>query len=311
MRILKPFLVVLAAGYILTYFSELLFWARPRPGDSLSGWLGTWLVYSLTGFMLLSLIGHFRARSIWALFLAGAAFGWLTEGLVVQTAYEDLPLSLSFTGLAWHALISVLVGLWLARRALRNGILPTLNLSAIIGLGYGLWAMQWWLAPDGGISSIVDFTLYSLAGTLLVVVAYIILDRWLPEPFIPDRWIILVAFVLLGAYFIFVTVKVVPLAGLVLPVLLTIIFLTLRRNRKLEPERVDKPEESPPLVNYLGLLAIPVVAIVVYALATWLHLRWQTNWVLYLISTPAGFILFFLSLWKIWRRKSRTPRRLV
>jgi hypothetical protein len=310
MRILKPFLAVLAAGYILTYFSELLFWARPRPGDSLGGWTGTWLVYSLMGFIMLSLIGYFRARSIWALFLAGAAFGWLTEGLVVQTAYEDLPLSLSFTGLAWHALISVLVGLWLVRKALHNGLLQTMNLSAIIGLGYGLWAIQWWLAPDGGVSSIAEFTLYNLVGTFLIMVAYIILDRWLPEPFLPDRWIILIAFVLFGAYFIFVTIQAVPLAGLILPVLLTIIFLTLRRNRRLEPELVDAPEKSPPLMNYFGLLALPVVAIMVYTLATWLGLRWQTNWVLYIITTPTGFVMFILSMIKIWRRQSGPERNL-
>ena len=236
MRVIKSLLAVLATGYILTYFSELLFWARPRPGDNLGGWLGTWLVYTLTGFMMLALIGHFRARSIWALFLAGAVFGWLTEGLVVQTAYEDLPLSLSFTGLAWHALISVLVGWWLMRKTLRRGLLPTLVLSAAIGLAYGLWAIHWWLAPDGGVSSISEFGLYSLIATLLVMVAYFIADHWLPEPFLPDRWIMLVAFVLLGAYFIFVTVQAVPLAGLILPLLLTVIFLTLRRNRKLEPE---------------------------------------------------------------------------
>jgi hypothetical protein len=38
-------------------------------------------------------------------------------------------------------------------------------------------------------------------------------------------------------------------------------------------------------------------------LATSLDLRWQTNWVLYLVTTPAGFILFILSLIKIWRKK--------
>jgi hypothetical protein len=302
-RILKPLLSILATGYILMYFSEILFWSRPRPGDGLPGWLGTCLVYSLTGFILLSIIGHFRARSIWALFLAGAVFGWLTEGLVVQTAYEDLPLSLSFTGLAWHALISVLAGWWILRRALQGGLNPALGFSAIIGLGYGLWAINWWLQADGGISPFPTFAVYSLVATLPVMAAYAIVDRLLPEPFIPNRWVILAAVILLGAYFIFVTVPAAGLAAAILPVLLLIVLWTLHRNRSLESEATEDPGTPPPLVNYLGLLAIPAVAIVFYAIATVLDLRWHTNWVLYVITTPAGFVMFILSMWKIWRRK--------
>jgi hypothetical protein len=305
MRTIKTLLAVLATGYILMYFSEILFWARPRPGDSLGGWLGTWLVYSFTGFILISIIGHFQARSIWALFLAGAVFGWLTEGLVVQTAYEDLPLSLSFTGLAWHALISVVVGWWILRRVVQRGMNTTLYLSAAIGLGYGLWAIHWWQAPDGGVAAIPDFMMYSLMPTLLLVAAYWIVDRLLPEPFIPNRWVVLAATVLLAIYFIIVTVPVTGLASAILPLLLLVILLTLRHNRQVE-ERDDPVEVSPkphPGWSYLNLLAIPGIAGIVYALATGLELRWNTNWVLYLITTPAGFILFFLSLWKIWQKR--------
>jgi len=303
MRIIKPLLAVLATGFILVYFSEFLFWARPRAGDNQGGWLGSWLVYSFTGFILVSVIGYFRARSIWALFLAGAVFGWLTEGLVVQTAYENLPLSLSFTGLAWHALISVLLGWWVMRKCIKRGLLSTLCLSAAIGLGYGLWAVHWWLAPDGGVSSVSEFSFYSLTATLLVLVAYGVVDRWLPEPFIPKRWIVLFAAILLAAFFIFVTVPATPLAAVILPILLLIIFATLRHNRAIENEGWAESSAPAPLVNYLGLLALPVVAIAFYALAAGLELRWQTNWMFYLITTPAGFILFFLSLWKIWHRQ--------
>jgi len=303
MRILKYLLAILAAGFILMLFSELLFWARPRPGDSLAGWLGTWLVYSLTGFIMLSLVGYFRARSIWALFLAGAAFGWLTEGLVVQTAYEDLPLSLSFTGLAWHALISVLVGWRALRVALRRGWRPALGISTLIGLAYGLWAIHWWLAPDGGISSICDFAFYSLIATILGMGAYILADRWLPQPFLPNCWIVLSAALLLVAYFIFVTIPAAPLAAVILPPLLLIILLTLRRNRRNEPVESEAEAFPPPLANYLSLAAIPAVAVAFYALAAGLGLRWQTNWILYLITTPVGFGLFVLSIWNIWHRK--------
>jgi hypothetical protein len=311
MRTIKTLLAVLATGYILMYFSEILFWARPRPGDSLGGWLGTWMVYSFTGFILISIIGHFQARSIWALFLAGAVFGWLTEGLVVQTAYEDLPLSLSFTGLAWHALISVLVGWWVLRRAMHRGMTPALSLSSAIGLAYGLWAIHWWQAPDGGVSSVSDFALYSLLPTFLLIAAYWISDCLLPEPFLPNRWVVLTAAVLLSVYYFFVTIPAAGPATAILPVLLLVILFTLRHNRQVEV-MVDQMETSaipPPGWHYLALLAIPFVSVLVYALATSLDLRWQTNWVLYLVTTPAGFILFILSLIKIWRGQTKLKMR--
>ena len=129
MRILNPFLAILAGGYILMFYSEFLFWARIRPKDSLLEWLMTWLVYSFLAFAFLAGMARFRVSTVWALFLAVAVFGWLAEGLIVQTAYESLPLSISslavraaFTGLAWHALISVGVGWYVVRRALSAGL---------------------------------------------------------------------------------------------------------------------------------------------------------------------------------------------
>lgn len=107
MPIVKQILGVLATGYILFFYSELVFWVRVQPVDTLPGRISAWLAYSLLAFVFLTILMRFRVRTVWALFLAGAVFGWMTEGIVVQTAYEDLPFSLSFTGLAWHALISV------------------------------------------------------------------------------------------------------------------------------------------------------------------------------------------------------------
>ncbi|MBN2677947.1 MAG: hypothetical protein JXR32_07760, partial [Anaerolineaceae bacterium] len=266
-------------------------------------WLGTALIYSFTGCILLSITGFFRARSIWALFLSGAVFGWLIEGLVVQTLYDDLPLSLSFTGLAWHALISVLVGWWMLRRALRSGWRPAVGLSAAIGLSYGLWAIHWWLALDGGVSSMPDFVVYSLVPTLLLMAAYWIVDQWLPQPFTLNRWMALAAVILLAAYFTFVTVPTAGLAVGILPILLLIALFTLRRNRQVEAAEVIEALPSPPGQNYLALIAIPALADLVYALATILDLRWNTNWILYIITTPAGFIMFILSLIQTWRKE--------
>ena len=95
MRAFKNIVHVLATGYIFVFFSEHLFWARVRPDDSWGGWLGAWAAYSIMAYIFLGLVSYFRVRNIWGIFLAGAALGWIAEGVVVQTAYEMLPLSIS------------------------------------------------------------------------------------------------------------------------------------------------------------------------------------------------------------------------
>lgn len=138
-RIAKQILSVLATGYILMFYSELVFWAHVRPDDSFSNWLLTWRAYSFLAFVFLTLVARFRIHTIWALFLAGAVFGLLAEGVLVQTTYESLPLSISFTALAWHALISVWVGWVAVNQVLSLGLRQTALLSAVIGLFFGFW----------------------------------------------------------------------------------------------------------------------------------------------------------------------------
>jgi len=305
MRTFKNLLLVLSTGYIFVYFSEHLFWARLRPGDSLIGWLGAWLAYSLLAYLFLALVTFFRVKNRWALFLAGAAFGWLAEGVIVQTAYESLPLSISFTGLAWHALITV----WLGWSALRQTIRAAsgwaaLKLASLWGLFFGLWAISWWLEPDGGVSPLPEFAAFALTTTLLVMFACWLADWSVMEPFSLNRWTLLVVSGLFVLYFCFVTVPAAPLAALILPILLGLVYWGLRQNRRAETEAPLLTELGgpAPLWQYLSLLALPAASVLVYALALTLDLRWQTNWILYLITTPLGFILFGLSLYRVWKR---------
>ena len=305
MRILKPLIAILASGYILMYYSEILFWARIRPTDSLSDWLMTWLVYSFLAFAFLTVISRFRVATLWALFLAGAVFGWLAEGLIVQTAYESLPLSISFTGLAWHALISVWFGWYAVRRALSAGLGSTMILSAAAGLAYGLWAISWWLEPDGGQSPALEFAFFSLLTGLLLALAYWLYDRSMPASFTPGRAAQIAAALPFLLYFIFVTVPAAPLAAMILPVLFFLVYLALRRNRQIErqAEMLFSSRASFPAWRYLCLLALPVTASLFYASAYALGLQWRTNWILYLVTTPAGFVVFIISYIRILRRK--------
>jgi hypothetical protein len=50
------------------------------------------------------------------------------------------------------------------------------------------------------------------------------------------------------------------------------------------------------LANILSLFALPLTASTVYAAALSLHLQWHTNWILYLITTPLGFLSFGVAL---------------
>lgn len=305
-RIAKPLLGVLATGYILFYFSELVFWARIQPTDSFPNWISTWLVYSLLAFVFLTIVARFRVHTIWALFLAGAVFGWMTEGIVVQTAYESLPLSLSFTGLAWHALISVWVGWYAVRRALFSGLKATLLVSALIGIGYGLWAISWWVEPGETPAPPLEFAQYTLISTLLLILAYWLYDHTVPAFFKPSRTLEIAAGILFLLYFAFITVPAAPWAAAILPVLLLLVYLALRRNRQRE-DRTPLHQcfsRTDQIWRYLGLLALPLAAALVYAAAYVLGVRWPTNILLYLITTPAGFILFIISFVKVWRMKA-------
>lgn len=305
MRVIRQIIGTLATGYILMFYSEWLFWARVRPEDSLSGWIGAWLLYSIMAYVTLSVIARFRVVSIWALFLVGAVFGWLTEGVIVQTAYELLPLSLSFTGLAWHALITIWVGFYAVNKALRSAVHTTVTVATVIGIAFGFWAISWWVEPDGGVTHPADFALFTFATTLLLIVAYWTYSRTIPGVFRPSRLADVLAAVLLLLYYIFVTIPAAGWAALILPVLLSGLFLTLRHNRRVEDRDslLAGPGAAGKARNYLGLLALPLTAAAIYSAAYYLGLRWQTNWIVYMIATPAGFILLAVACIKVWRVK--------
>ena len=307
MKLLKNILLVLSTGYIFVYFSEHLFWARIRPDDSLGGWLGAWVAYTFLAFVFLTLIAYFKIKNIWSLFLAGAAFGWLAEGVIVQTTYEFLPLSISFTGLAWHALITIWIGWYALRKSFFSiASFSTVKLSAVIGACYGLWAIAWWSEPDGGVSSLVDFAAFSLVTTILVILAYGLANWSATEPFLPDCRVTLGISLLFILYFLFVAVPAAPLALIILPLLLGLVYFGLRRTRLAAADlsMINELTGNIPVWNLLGLLAVPVTGILVYWIALSLNLHWHTNWILYLIATPLGFILFGLSLYKSWRNES-------
>jgi hypothetical protein len=304
MKFLKPLAFALSTGYILFFYSELVFWARPRPEDSLLNWLWTWLAYSLSGLAFLAALRGFRVKNIWGLFLCGALFGWLTEGVIVQTMYAAFPLQISWTGLAWHALISVWIGWYALRRALHQGRMRSiLGIAAGLGLFWGVWGIFWWVEEPGQpVASLGEFAAFALVSSLLLIVAYWLADRT-GAGFAASGWVIGIVAALFVVQFFVTALPAAPLAAFVLPPLLLVIFLILWRGRKGEQpgSLLDDLAGQVPGGSYLALLAMPAVAILVYAAALALDLRLYTGWLVYALTMPLGFILLVVSVLKVLR----------
>ena len=302
--------VVLATGYILFFYSERVFWSFVRPGDKLGDLVLTWIVYSLLGWVFLLLVRQCRIAAFPALFLAGAVFGWLAEGVVVDTMYGNagnpFPASISFTGLAWHALLSVGVGWYWQAKVLAAANLGRIALSAIaLGLGWGLWA-GWWPAELGkDHTSLVAFAGHTLAVFIPLFAAWAVLGIAGPEWFRPARFELPILLGLAALVFLGVRVPATPRSVLILPPLLLLCAYGLRRNQSQEqrPDLVEAVLGHIRFRSCLPLLLMPFTAVAVYVPVAMWGVTLPTNWVLYLITMPLGFICLFGSLWVLHRGK--------
>lgn len=290
----------LVTAYILTFYSEWMFWSgRPPSPTFFLEAFPTWIAYSFITFFFITAVAYFRVGSVWAIFLCGALYGWLLEGVLVQTMYDAFPIQISFTGLAWHAFISVVFGWWYLPRRLRES--RAIISCLLFGLGLGLWSVGWWGEPDVAVAAPESIFLYNGFFGLLLIPAYMLWSRFKLVDFRPTRIEVISAGLLLTAYFIFITVLTQPLALPVLPPLLIIILWTLRKNRQHEPE-IQNEAAPITLKQSLPLLLIPVTASLVYAGALSIGLTFPGLQVLYTITMPLGFILFGISIYKIFFR---------
>jgi len=290
----------------LMLYSEHLFWARPGPWTSVDELLPTFLAYALATYLFLATIAYFRVRTKAALFLAAAIYGWFLEGVIVQTMYDDFPLNLSFTGLAWHALISVLLGWVVVPACLSHGtVRRTAWLAAGIGAGYGLWSLWWWTIEPPPAAPLA-FAVHTLALTLALMLAYGLAPRLGLEAFRPSRVEIGGLVALATAWYAVVTIPTQPLSLIVLPPLAVLLLVALGRNRRCEtrPDQIQAllAEPSPGAAQLLALLALPATASGVYVLAAALDALPPTGMLLYLITVPLGFVLLVWALATTLRR---------
>jgi hypothetical protein len=299
---IRSLIVFLAAGYILMFNSEFLFYGEfsPDSGAGLAALrdLGAlWGLYTIMAWLTLAMMHIFRARSLPAVFMVGAIYGWLLEGVVVTTVYEAFPTQVHFTALAWHAPLDVALGLYLLPRLLRRqSSKPAAAAAACLGVFWGLWATwPWW--DTGTPLELVGFILFSFTNGVCLILAYRLFPADFYEHWQPSRTALLV---MTGILIILFIVQVLPrylFAILLLPVLLSMAFWALWKNRQRQLDRGPDENHLPAARRsyLLVLLIVPATASGVYALCINNDFRFPVTYIVYAISSAVGIGGFLYS----------------
>ncbi len=309
---MRRIISALSTGYVLCYFSEYMFWStldRYMGVQGVQDFIFVWLIYSAMAYMVLWISSHFRANDFYSWFLVGAIYGWLGEGAVVYTMYLMFPLQISWTGLAWHSLISIVCGWFLFRKAVVAGnFKQAAKISIFLGLFFGFWAPTWWSEPPNRVIPIENYAIFVVLFTILVIFGYIIYEKCAPSKFEPSK-IEKVFFVgIFCFFFLFGTIPAVGLYAITLPILLFVVLRTLKKKAQNRSNSITVTNSLSKNINtnlkgYLLLLLLPLVAIGVYGLFFVSGLIFQTSIVVYLITLPLGFIFLILAIYRAYRPK--------
>lgn len=287
-------------------WSESWFYGRWRTEDTAIGFVQTVVAYGLVVQLVRFVVDRWRVaasgRGAWArVFLAGSLYGWLVEGVIVTTVIDDLPASLSYTGLAWHALFTVLLGWWWVPRVLELRTAGSLLRLAVLGLGVGIWA-GFWEFEEGSSTPVVEYALFALL-TTVAYAAGVALWWALRSRARPSLGGTAVAIVLLAALAV--------LNGIANPLTVVgpaLVALALVALIHTAPQRLDVPPLSTagptPWRSLWRLLIVPVTATGVFALLTTPPGAIPTGWLFYAVTVPLGVVLFAVAWWRA-RRHNR------
>jgi hypothetical protein len=309
-KALRNLVCALSTGYILFVYSERLFWTVWKEGDSLADLAITWLAYSAIAYLFLATVALARAGDFWSMFLAGAIYGWLVEGGLIDTLYgtqpsAPFPVSISITGLSWHALISVMVGWWATGRALISSRAQGLVLiSVAVGAFWGVWAMFPWRETPPIITPVPEFLANAAILTLGLMAAWWLSFRAAVRDFRPGWFGLVLCTLLVGSFYVQYVLKLGVLPVVVLPGLLGTAAAALYRHRQRTRPSMQAFSGNFRPVRLLILGLIPITATLVYGAAAASELdRFPVSTIVfYYLTGPAGIVLFILAIAVIcWR----------
>ena len=225
MQVVRYVILSLSLGTIAVWGSENWFWFAPPSDLTLVTFGLTVLVYSLAAACAVSAVILTGVRGWTAAFLGGAIVGYCAEGVVVGTIYDEFPIYMVWTPLAWHALLTGGVVLGLGRADLT----PLWRTAVWLAFGlFGSYWAQYWPAERPGLTGGAPLALYLIGAGGLVVAAQLVLDRIgdLPRPRLA---VLLVAPGLVALVWLWQTVTGFVPQRLALPAVLLLIVWMMRR----------------------------------------------------------------------------------
>lgn len=302
-------LIYLATGYIFFVYSERVFWARWRDDeDSFGSFIATWIVYSIAAACCIVAVRTWRVGSMWPMVLVGALLGWLVEGVFTMTLFGaggiPFPVTIAWTGLSWHALLSVVLGWYGLHRAMSHSLGRAAAMSAGLGALWGVWSIYWDRVAVP--ASPEAFLAHSFGTTVGLIVAFRLYPLLRVGRFASYRVDGILLGLLVLAWFALVTVATLSWLALVtLPPLFALVFVGLRRNARSagEGDFLDDLDSQIPWSRSLAVLLMPAVASLIHEGCRAAGISAETNLVVFFITVPLGFAMFVLSLRNLFRQR--------
>ncbi|MEM6408747.1 MAG: hypothetical protein AAF700_10045 [Pseudomonadota bacterium] len=230
-----------------------------RPDQMLgviSGMAGFYLIPSA---FLVGLVGLFGSRGSARVLLIGALTGYSIEGAVVPAVYEAVPFSYLWTSIAWHAPITVALGVFILPKLLTKlSVASRLLLLTLLGVFWAIWTTWIWV-DDGFVPiSALAFAKYACATTAIMAIGYglLHLSGW-PEKVAP-AW---VSYALIGPNVLLFAIQGItaPVSAIGLLIILSSLLFALRMlGRALADERTAKAP------SFLSLAMLPASSSLVY-----------------------------------------------
>jgi hypothetical protein len=223
------------------------------------------------------------------------------------------PVSISITGLSWHALISVMLGWWATGRALiadRPWRLVWISLA--VGIFWGVWAMFPRRETPPIITPMPAFFLNAAVLTLGLIATWWASFRANVFGFRPGWFGLSLCTLVVGLFYVQHVLALGVLPLLVLPAVLGLAAAPLFRHRR-RTGHLTAPTRRLPSSRLLLLGLIPITATAVYGVAAAAGLdRFPVSTIVYYYLTgPAGFVVLLMAFAMVFWSAARTSGRAV